>query len=388
LPTLVAASDGRLWFGTNRGVFALDPRRLVTNKEPPSVVITAAVSGSARFVAPAQLDLPALTSGVQIDYTSTSLVAPRRIRFRYKLNGVDQDWQDAGARRQAFYTNLGPGSYRFQVIAVNEDGVWNTTGAGLVITIAPAWYQTKWFLALCVLAAIVALALLFRLRLERMRAQIQGRLQERLLERERIARELHDTLLQGFQGLVLTFQAAMQRIPKGEPAREQMKEALERADEVLAEGRDRVRDLRDSIGVQGNLPLALKEAAEDLAPLHPAQFALTVQGTPRALHPVAMEEAYRIAREALANAYRHAGARKIEAEVDYCAAQLRVRIRDDGRGIDSEVLAKGGVPGHWGMSGMRERAQKLGARLLMRSGSGSGTDIELDIPAAVAYRQP
>jgi signal transduction histidine kinase len=154
---------------------------------------------------------------------------------------------------------------------------------------------------------------------------------------------------------------------------------------VLAEGRDRVRDLRDALSIQGELSKALNETAEDLALVHQSTFALTVKGAPRTLHPVVMEETYLIAREALTNAFRHAAACRIEIEVAYGMRQLRIRVRDDGIGIDAEVLARGGVPGHWGMSGMRERAAKLGARFLLRSGLGSGTDVEFDVPAAIAY---
>ncbi len=387
LPTLVATTDGRLWFATNRGVFMRDPQRATINRIAPTVVVKSVLAGGARHLPNESIELPALTTSLQVDYTATNMAVPARMRFRHKLEGVDPDWQDAGARRQAFYTNLGPGSYRFQVTAANEDGVWNPSGSTFAFTIAPAWYQAKWFFALCFLAAIAALVLAYRLRVASVSAQIQGRLQERQLERERIARDLHDTLLQGFQGLVLTFTAAMRRIPAGEPARAQMEKALERAAGVLAEGRNRVRDLRDSVVFQGDLAAALKDAAEDFAQANPATFVLAVQGDRRELHPLVLEEAYRIGREALANAYRHSAARKIEIEVIFEPAQLRIRIRDDGKGIGAEVLANG-VPGHWGMTGMRERAQKLGARLLIRSGSESGTDVELDIPGAVAYDSP
>jgi signal transduction histidine kinase/ligand-binding sensor domain-containing protein len=387
LPTLVQSTDGRLWFATKRGPFVLDPAGIVPNRLPPPVIIKSALAGTTRHQAPRSLQLPALTSNLEFDYTATSLAAARRVQFRYRLLGADRDWQEAGTRRQAFYTNLGPGRYRFQVIASNEDGVWNTTGASVDVTIAPAWYQTAWFFVLCGLVAIGTLALFYRARLHQVRTQVQRRLQERLLERERIARDLHDTLIQSFQGLVLTLSGAVRRIPQNGPARLQMEKALTRADEALAEGRDRVRDLRTPISLHGDLAAALKEAADDFALVHPSvTFDLTVQGTPRALHPVVMEEAYRIGREALANAYYHGGAANIGVEIDYSIRQLRLRIRDDGKGIDRDVLAQGGIPGHWGMTGMRERSQKLGARLMVRSGSGSGTDVELDIPAAVAYR--
>lgn len=387
LPTLVQGTDGRLWFATKRGPFVLDPARIVTNEVPPSVIIKSARAETTRYQAPTMLQLPALTSNLEFDYTTTSLAAARRVHFRYRLSDVDRNWHDAGTRRQAFYTNLGPGRYRFQVIAANEDGVWNSAGAGVDVVIAPAWYQTKWFVALCGLFAVGSLALLYHARLHRLRTQVQGRLQERLLERERIARELHDTLIQSFQGLVLTLVAAVRRIPEEQPARQQMEKALARANEALAEGRDRVRDLRTPMSLQGDLAAAVKEAADDLALVHPTvTFDLTVLGTPRALHPVVVDEVYRIVREALANAYHHAGAGSIGVEIDYGIRHLRLQVRDDGKGIAGDVLDKGGIPGHWGMTGMRERAQKLGVRLMVRSGMGSGTDVELDIPAAVAYR--
>jgi signal transduction histidine kinase len=389
LPTLVQGSDGRLWFATKRGPYVLDPRNVVTNSRPPTVLVKAVVAGSASHLEPRSLELPPMTSKLEFDYTTTSLAAARQVRFRYRLVGIDSDWQEAGERRQAFYTNLGPGRYRFEVIAANEDGVWNTSATLVDVRIAPAWFQTPWFFSLCALATVWTLALFYRTRMRQVRERAQGRLQERLLERERIARELHDTLIQSFQGLILTFSAAMRRIPEGQLARTQMEKALLRADEALAEGRDRVHELRSPMSLHGDLVTALREAADDLQHLQPSvSVEVLVRGTPRALHPVVLEEAFRIGREALTNAFHHAQAASIGVEIAYGGTQLRLHICDHGRGIDGDILAKGGIPGHWGMSGMRERAQKLGARLLIRSGAGAGTDVELDIPAAVAYREP
>jgi signal transduction histidine kinase/ligand-binding sensor domain-containing protein len=388
LPTLVQGSDGRLWFATKRGPYLLDPREVVANSKPPSVIIKAVMTGAGARLAPRDVELPPLTTRLEFDYTTTSLAAARQVLFRYRLEGVDAGWQEAGRRRQAFYTNLGPGRYRFQVIAANEDGVWNANGASVSIRIVPAWFQTPWFYALCAMAIVAVLLLFYRARMRQVRARVQGRLQERLLERERIARELHDTLIQSFQGLVLTFSAAIRRIPGEESARSQMEKALLMADEALAEGRDRVRDLRSPMSLHGDLVAALREAVEDLQHLHSRTVIdFSVRGTPRALHPVVLEEAYRIAREALTNALRHAKAAGVNIEVVFGAAQFRIHVRDDGAGIQADVLSSGGVSGHWGLVGMRERAQKLGARLLIRSGAGSGTDVELDIPAAVAYRE-
>lgn len=387
LPTLVEGTDGRLWFATKRGVFSLDPSAIVTNATPPTVVLKEVWSGTTRHGVHSDITMPPRSSTVRFDYTATVLASGRRAQFRYRLSGVDEDWQDAGGRRQAFYTNLGPGHYHFQVIASNENGVWNRTGASANLTIMPAWYQTATLWALCAAAVFALLFLVFRLRLAQMRNHLQARLQERLFERERIARELHDTLIQGFQGLVLVFGAAAQRISAEDPIREVLGKALKTADGVLAEGRDRVRGLRESMTLTHDLPTALKEAAEDLALAQPIEFSMSVSGTQRPLHAVAMEEVYQIAREALTNAHRHAGANRIELELSFAPSHLRLLVRDDGQGIDETILRDGGRQGHWGMPGMRERASKLGATLRLRSGPGSGTEVDLQVPGAVAYRK-
>ena len=222
-------------------------------------------------------------------------------------------------------------------------------------------------------------------RIRQVSAQVRGRLEERLAERERIARELHDTLLQSVQGLVLRLRATVARMPKQEPTRSQMEQALERADEVLTEGRDRVQDLR-SPSPASDLPQALAALGEELAIEQTAHFRSTVEGTPRDLHPIVREEATFIAREALANAFRHANAHQIEVEISYGKAGLRMRIRDDGEGFHVEVLQHGGREGHWGLLGMHERAKKIRATVTIWSKPGAGTEVELRVPAHIAYR--
>jgi signal transduction histidine kinase len=329
--------------------------------------------------------LPPHTTDLQIDYTATSLAMPQHVRFRYKLEGVDADWKEAGARRQAFYTNLGPGAYQFTVLAANEDGVWTAEGRSLAFSIAPAWYQTQWFRLLCVLAAIVLLALAYRLRINQVMVAMRARLEERLMERERIARDLHDTLLQGLQGLTLHFQAVAARIPKNEPTHDMMEEALTLADEVMVESRNRVKDLRASTQMQGDLPAALAAIGQPLAQEQATKFSVAIEGAPRKLHPIVREEAFSIGREALLNAFRHAGARKIEVEVSFKPGDLRVRVRDDGCGIEPDVLESGGRSGHWGLIVMRERASKIKGHVEIWSRKGDGTEIELRVPASMAY---
>ncbi|HEY0301853.1 MAG TPA: triple tyrosine motif-containing protein, partial [Rhizomicrobium sp.] len=313
-----------------------------------------------------------------------SLSVPERVRFRYRLEGVDDAWIDPIDRRQAFYTNLGPGEYRFRVIAANNDGVWNGKGATLTFSIPPTFVQTKWFALLCVLAGLVVLWLLYSLRLQQVAARIRGRMEERLSERERIARELHDTLLQGFQGLVLRFQAVADRIPAGEPLRRMMEDVLERADEIIVEGRDRVRNLR-ARDEDDDLSRVLAATVEKLAPDSTVGFRLTSEGTPRAIHAVVRDEISKIGQEAVFNAIQHAEAKSIEIAVVYKRSELRVVIRDNGKGIDPHILGRGGREGHYGLIGMRERAKQIRAAFTLSSRPGAGTEIVLTVPASIAF---
>lgn len=384
-PSAFEGTDGRVWFATQLGLVAIDPSRIGRNTLPPPVTIWSIDGKSVQYPAVVLPRLPVHTTSVRIEYTAASLSVPERVQFRYKLDGADVGWQDAGARREATYTNLGPGQYSFHVIASNNDGVWNNTGASLSFAIAPAFYQTRWFYGLCALACLMVLRLLYVLRIRQVTAQLHGRLEERLAERERIARELHDTLLQSVQGLVLRFRAAVSRLPQQEPARPALEKALDRADDVLIEGRDRVKYIRSSPSGDLDLPQAIAATGEELAAEQPARFRSTVEGAPRTLHPIVREEAMFIAREALTNAFRHSGARQIEAEVSYGHSELRVRIRDDGRGIDVDVVREGGREGHWGLLGMRERAKKIHATLTVWSRPGAGTEIDVHLPAHIAY---
>ncbi|MDM0022320.1 sensor histidine kinase [Variovorax saccharolyticus] len=383
-PFMTQSQDGRLWIKTSEGIVMIDPARIPKNSIPPPVHVEQLVSDGKRFDSQVGLRLPPLQRDVAIDYTGLSFAAPEKVQFRYKLEGRDAAWQDAGQRRQAFYTDLSPGDYRFRVIAANPSGVWNHEGDTLEFSIAPAYYQTLWFYGLCTLASFVMLFALHRLRLRQVSGQIRGRLEARLAERERIARDLHDTLLQGIQGLILRFQAAADRIPHNVPARALMEKSLDRADKLLLESRDKVKDLRPSASDVKTLEEALAIEGAQFAEFQPAAFSIRVLGAVRELHPIVHEESLLIAREALGNAFQHARAVNIEAEVTYGVEALQICIRDDGQGIGSAVLASG-RPGHFGLIGMRERANKLGAHLAVWSKQGAGTEVELGVPAAVAY---
>jgi signal transduction histidine kinase/ligand-binding sensor domain-containing protein len=384
IPTITEGSDGRLWFAGQPGVGWLDPTGIRRNPVPPPVLIRAVTAAGHKYSALNALSLAVGTRDLQVDYTALSLSRPDRLRFRYRLEGFDEGWVDAGSRRQAFYTNLRSGRYSFHVAAANESGIWSESGAPVRIAIPPSFVQTKSFVALCVAAAILLLWFAYAFRVRQLTARMRNRLEERVEERERIARELHDTLLQGVQGLILKFQVATEEIPQSSPARKMMEEALDRADDVLIEGRDRVKDLRNSPAAGPDLAPAIGMMGAELAKQESTRFNLSVEGTPRSLAPIVRDEVLRIAQEALANAFRHADAKVIETEIVYRNSELRLRVRDDGRGIDPSILELG-RPDHWGLPGMRERANKISAGLDVWSRRETGTEIELRVPARIAY---
>ena len=262
--------------------------------------------------------------------------------------------------------------------------MWNTTGTRLDFEILPTFVQTRTFIALVLILTAAALWLLYAIRLRQMSVRIRARLEERLGERERIARELHDTLLQGFQGLMLRFQAATERIPVGEPARAMMEAALDQADTVLVEGRDSVRGLRTAAVTDlSEMFLAVAGRAGD----HSVKFEVIVEGQPRPLHPVVATEITRIGCEAIINAFRHARAARIDVNIDYGRNALALKIVDDGQGIDQAILETGRT-GHFGLTGMRERARLIRGEFGVSSRIGAGTEVALLVPARFAYANP
>jgi signal transduction histidine kinase/ligand-binding sensor domain-containing protein len=389
-PRLAKAADGKLWFVAGDGVSVIDPHHIPVNKLPPPVHIEQITADRKTQDATSNLRLPPLIRDLEIDYTALSLVAPEKIRFRVKLEGRDPDWKDVGNERKAFYNDLPPRNYRFRVMASNNSGVWNEAGASFDFSIAPAYYQTGWFQASCAAAFFLMLWGLYRLRLHQIAREFNARLDERVNERTRIARDLHDTLLQSFQGLMLRFQVAHDELP-GRPAeaRKTLENALDQAAQAITEGRDAVQGLRSSTVETNDLARAIGSLGAELAgeetDSNRVESFVDVEGTPRDIHPILRDEIYRIAGEALRNAFRHAQAKRIEVTIWYGARQFRLRVRDDGKGIDPEVLDEQGRAGHWGLAGMRERAELIGGQLEIWSQQESGTQVELSIPASLAY---
>ena len=382
----VRTQDGRLWFTNATVAQTIDPAQLARNSIPPAVHVEQVIGDHKDYSVRGDVRLPARTRDLEIDYTALSFAVPQKVHFRYRLEGRDTDWQEAGTRRQAFYTDLRPGPYRFHVIACNNDGVWNDIGATLNFSVLPAWYQTVWFRAFYVTAAMATLYLLYLLRLRQVTQRVRGQIVARFEEREKIARDLHDTLLQGVQGLILKVDAAARQMPVHEPFRQSIAKALDYGDEILAEGRNRVRSLRGSTESLSDLSAAFRRVAEETPHDGALAFQVVVEGNMRELHPLVLEECFLIGREALINALRHSGGLHVEVEIAYHPKQFCLRVRDNGRGIDPEVLQQGGRPDHWGLQGMRERAGKMDAQLRLWSRPEAGTEVELMVPGTTAYR--
>ncbi|WP_143067881.1 sensor histidine kinase [Duganella sp. CF517] len=380
-PSALGGVDGQLWFVGATGMARLDTTTSYPAPHAPSVVVETLVARGERhldFSKPVRL-APGTTS-FRIEFTALSYSMPEMVRFRYRLEGVDADWQDSGNRRAVSYTNVGPGDYRFRIAAVNELGQWNARDTSIDVTILPTFAQTPLFYGLCALAAAGALYLLYRLWLR----QATLRIAARMAERERIARTLHDTFLQSVQGLVLGFQTAMSALPEDSSTRARLERMLLLADRVIEEGRDEVQDLRSSAMSDGDLERGLTIVGEVLQESHQSVFSLRSEGAAVDLTEDASCEAYSIGREALMNAFRHAGAKSIQVTLGYGAGQFVLQVADDGKGIPAEILADGKRAGHWGLPGMMERAARIGATLTIDSPL-IGTRVRLAVPAALAY---
>jgi signal transduction histidine kinase len=327
---------------------------------------------------------------ITLSYSGLSLSFPTRVRFMYRLDGFDQSWTEPTSAREATYTNLEPGQYRFHVMASNSYGQWNASEAAISLEVDPAFWQTWWFRVSCVVAFLVLLWALYQLRLRQVARQFNIRLEERVSERTRIARDLHDTLLQSFHGVLLRFQGAYNLFPtRPDEAQKTLASAIDEAAQAITEGRYAIQGLRSSTVVTNDLARAISTLGEVLRTSETSQdsavFHVEVEGTPRELHPILRDEVYRIAGEALRNAFQHAQAQRIEVEIRYDKRRFRLQVRDDGKGIDPKLLNEGGRPGHYGLRGMRERAKLLGGKLAVWSELDSGTELELRIPASHAY---
>ncbi|WUR12089.1 triple tyrosine motif-containing protein [[Empedobacter] haloabium] len=387
LPSLGVAHGGRLYYATVSQVGWIDPATIGRNPRAPDVLIQSLHSGGRDYDAVDGLALPARTTSVDVAFTATALSMPERVRLKYRLDGVDDDWREVRRERGAQYTNLGPGSYRLHVIAANEDGVWNRTGAGLHFVIAPAFWQTWWFRLACALAALLALALLYRWRMavvrRRAEERIAARLEATMLERNRIARALHDNLLQAVQALILRFHAVQARLPREPELQAMLDKVLGYAEKLVENARDEVLALRQPPPCD-ELVEELRDALLKATPEAAALLDFATEGTARPLRSETAVEVLYVLREAVANSARHAGATRVTVRLRFTDEALQGEVGDDGKGIDP-VVARDGRAGHWGLVGMRERIARVGGALAVEAGAAGGTVVGFSVPAASAY---
>ena len=378
--------DGRIWFPTVKGPVVIDPEQIITNERPPPVHIERMLYDKTPVDYKGGLEFPPGRGDLEISYTGLSFVTPEKVRFRYRLEGSsNEEWVEAGTRREAFYTNLAPGKYRFQVIAANNDGVWNEQGAHLEFEILPMFYQTNWFLLVC-FGAFGALAWAgYQWRVRQVKSRLHLLYEERLSERTRIAQDLHDTLLQGIVSVSMHLDTAVNKLPPDSPAKSRLERMREMMRQIILEGRNTVNGLRSSGKLNANdLEQEFSRLSQQLNAQGKTNFRVMAEGLKRPFCPTIHEEIYHICREAIANAFRHSEAASIEVEMEYSKNFFKILIRDDGIGIDEGVL-KTGREGHWGLSGMKERTEKIGAKLKVYSRTGAGTEIELIVPSRVAF---
>jgi signal transduction histidine kinase len=368
--------DARLWFPTIRGIVVIDPADNQFNALPPPVYVEQMMVDNQPLIGSGSVRLPPGPGEIMFRYTGLSLVAPEEVRFKYKLEGLETQWTDAGARREAYYTNLPPGDYRFRVIAANNDGVWNEGGAEFAFSIAPRFYQTNWFYALCAMIALLVGLGAHRLRVRRINREFAAV----LAERNRIAREWHDTLVAGFAAISWQLEAGVSKLPEApQVARQHLEVVSNMVRHSMTEARRALHDLRSQALENGGFVLALSESVKQITAGRALEVQFQIEGAPPRLSGDVENNLMRIGQEAVSNVVNHAEARQVSIALCFQPSCVRLRIKDDGQGFDA-LRPEAGNREHFGLLGMRERAKKLGATFTLRSAPGSGTEITVEVP--------
>lgn len=387
VPNVAMTDDGKLWIATVKGLAVIETALLPRTSRKPEIFIAGVNTDGTQSRVGNVLVLPPGMHHVELNLAAVSLANPQRIRLQYRLEGVDAGWLDAGPSRIAVYTNIPAGTHRLLVRGTDSLGNWALPQMIYQVNQRPHFYSTVLFQVIAAILVAILLALFYVQRMRSMVRQTRVMVEQRQLEREAVARDLHDTFLQGVQGLILQFHTGTQQLPPDHPVRARFEEALSQSDRVVLEGRDVLSRLRAKRGTPKDLVDAYAAIGSELHPLGKAHLEVIVDGRTRDLEVVIRDELKKIGREALFNSWRHAQATKIEVEMHFGFFEFRVRFRDDGIGIDPAVLREGCVAGHYGLPGMRERVAKIGGRMSLWSRPGAGTEIEIRIPSAIAYRQ-
>lgn len=382
--SVVSDAKGQIWFSTNRGLSMVKPVREALNSPPAIVHVEGISADGSPFDLRGPIRIPAAKQRITFHYIGLSLWNSERVRYRYRLDGVDQGWSEATTNREATYGNLSAATYRFRVVASNSDGLWNGSEVAVPFEVEPTLWQTRWVRLACVLCAGLGVLAIYRVRMYQLTRLLNVRFEERLAERTRIAQELHDTLLQGVLSMSMQLHVAADLVPEESPARPILDRVLRLSRRVVEEGRNTIRGLRSSIESAHDLKNSMSRIPQELGGEQNAEFRVVVEGTPLPLRSTIRDDVYSIGREALVNAFRHSGASNIDVHLEYAANQLRVLVRDNGCGIDTQVLHFG-RDGHWGLAGMRERAERIGGKLRVLSRAAGGTEVELCLPKEIAW---
>jgi ligand-binding sensor domain-containing protein len=398
------SAGGEMFFAGFSGATAFYPDKVVDGLYVPPVVLTGfRLSGGAVDIGGGSplkksitytdaLRLSHRQNMFSLEFAALSYLNPSSNRYRYKLERLDSEWHEAGSQeRLVNYTTLPAGVYKFRVQGATSSGPWSEPGVILKIEVLPPWWSTWWFRTTCAVLLVLLVFAAYSHHLRQIARDFELLLEGRIDERTRIARELHDTLLQSFQGILFGLQAVHHLLPaRPAEAMQRLDQVLDLGDQAIAEGRDAVQGLRSSTVVDSDLIHRLTVLAEELAVPNgnyaSASFHLLVEGQQRRLDPILQDEIYRIAREALGNAFHHAHAQNVEAEITYGGRQFVLRVRDNGCGIETSIRDRGSRAGHFGLPGMRERANTFGGQVVVWSQEGAGTEVELTIPASIAYR--
>jgi len=389
-PPVAIAADGRLLFVTTSGLGVIDPEHSVRGSFAPPVHLEAIQADARNFPIAEDVTLPANLHVVRISYSALDFSTPQKVRYKYRLDGYDTEWSEVLASREAVYTRLPPGRYRFRVIACGGNGIWNEVGDSVDLHVSPAFYQTRLFLVFCLLLFILLGWLTYLARVRYICQRTIERMEVQINERLEISRDLHDTLLQGVQGLLLSFQALADQLPTGSHLRMKMIKVLDSAERVIAEGRDRIKSLRRDAHAQHSLKDEILAMGELLTTGDRPTLQLSVKNEERPLNPVVAEDLALICREALNNAFRHAYAQTIEVLLDFGHSRFMLTIRDDGRGIPADIASSGSAGlGHWGLVNMKERAHNIGAKLEIRrtadNDENPGTSVVVELSSRAAY---
>jgi ligand-binding sensor domain-containing protein/signal transduction histidine kinase len=385
--SVIADKGGRVWIATNRGLSVVDPAELKIQSLPTLTRIEGVSADGTSINLLDRVRIPPRSQRIAFAYAGLNLAAPERLRFRYKLDGFDRDWSEPTTQLETVYTNLAPGPYRFHVSASDGEGRWTGSESTIDFVVDPTFWQTLWFRLTLALTLLVGAIGVYRLRLHQVSRRLNIRFEERLAERTRLAQDLHDTLLQGLLSAAMQLHIADERLPADSPAKALVGRVLELMNAVSNEGRNVVRGLRAPNQNSDDLELAFSRIRQEIPVSEQVDFRIVVEGRPRGLHPAIRDQVYRIGREALVNAFRHSAADLVEVKLRYESSRLLLLFSDNGKGITPEML-RAGRDGHWGLSGMRERAERIGARLKVSSRASAGTEIELLIPDHIAFVSP